>query len=117
MTTETKYRSAATQLLEQARRELAAGDVRQASEKGWGAAAQAVKSVAETRGWQHKTHGALFDAVKRLSDEPKSDGLDDLFGSANTLHINFYENWMKPTTVSKYLDEVARFVTLMAELE
>ena len=49
MTTETHYRSAATQLLAQARQELARGDVRQASEKGWGAAAQAVKAVAESR--------------------------------------------------------------------
>ena len=43
------YRDSAADLLEQARTELAAGDVRQASEKGWGAAAQSVKAIAEAR--------------------------------------------------------------------
>ena len=117
MTTETHYRSAATQLLEQARQELARGDVRQASEKGWGAAAQAVKAVAEGRGWEHKTHGSLFEAVRRLLSDPGSDGLDGLFGAANTLHINFYENWMKAETVGAHLDYVARFVGMLAEVE
>ena len=117
MTTETQYRSAATQLLQQARQELARGDVRQASEKGWGAAAQAVKAVAENRGWEHKTHGSLFEAVRRLLSEPGSDGLDGLFGAANTLHINFYENWMKAETVGAHLDYVARFVGMLAEVE
>ena len=46
MTTQT-YRDASRLLLAQGRAELAAGDVRQASEKGWGAAAQMVKSIAE----------------------------------------------------------------------
>lgn len=112
-----KYRTAATQLLEQARQELALGDVRQASEKGWGAAAQAVKAVAEARGWDHKTHGSLFEAVRRLSREPGSNGLDGLFGAANTLHINFYENWMKDETVGTHLDYVARFVAQLAEVD
>ena len=40
---------AAYDLLEQARRELARGDVRQAAEKAWGAAALAVKAYAEWR--------------------------------------------------------------------
>ena len=45
-----KYQRDSRHLLGQAREELAQGDVRQASEKGWGAAAQIVKAVAETRG-------------------------------------------------------------------
>ena len=49
MTTE-KYREASRHLLAQAHGELYAGDVRQASEKGWGAAAQVVKAIAEQRG-------------------------------------------------------------------
>ena len=55
MTTE-KYREDSRRLLDQARRELETGDVRQASEKGWGAAAQIVKAVAEKRGWRHRGH-------------------------------------------------------------
>ena len=45
MTNNIKCSSAARGFLTQAREELAKGDLRQASEKGWGAAAQMVKVV------------------------------------------------------------------------
>ena len=32
----------------------------QASEKGWGAAAQALKAIAEERGWNHGSHTSLI---------------------------------------------------------
>ena len=54
------YQTASRHLLVQACEELAAGDARQVSEKGWGAAAQIVKSVAEQRGWEHRNYAALF---------------------------------------------------------
>ncbi len=117
MTTETQYRSAATQLLQQARQELARGDARQASEKGWGAAAQAVKAVAESRGWEHKSHFTLFEAVRLLARETDNEDLNTLFHVANSLHGNFYENWMPNESVSSGLDRVAEFVALMAEVE
>ena len=49
------YRDSSRLLLEQATRELSAGDLRQASEKGWETAAQIVKAVAAQRGWQHQS--------------------------------------------------------------
>lgn len=39
---------------------LAKGDVIQASEKFWGAMAEAIKAVAESRGWEHAKHGHLM---------------------------------------------------------
>ena len=117
MTTGTRYRSAAAQLLEQARRELDIGDNRQASEKGWGAAAQAVKAVAEGRGWQHKSHAALFDVVSRLSKETCNDELNSLFHVGNSLHSNFYEDTQNADAVRTGLDRVAQFVALLAKVE
>ena len=117
MTTGTDYRTAAAQLLEQARAELDLGDTRQASEKGWGAAAQAVKAVAQGRGWEHNTHGDLFRAVRLLAAEPGKAELTRLFGRANTLHVNFYENWLTSTDVRQDLADVVRFVALMAEVD
>ena len=55
-----KYRDDSRSLLAQARDELARGDVRQASEKGWGAAAQILKAVAEQRGWDQRSPPAFF---------------------------------------------------------
>ena len=53
------YREAGRHLLAQAHAELEAGDLRQASEKGWGAAAQMVKAAAADRGWSHRSHRDL----------------------------------------------------------
>ncbi len=116
MVTGMKYRTAAAQLLAQAREELARGDVRQASEKGWGAAAQAVKAVAEERGWGHRSHYALFEAVRTLVRETGNEDLDTLFHVANSLHNNFYEDWMPEDSVRSGLDRVAEFVGLMGEV-
>ena len=41
---------------------LAAGNLHQASEKGWGAAAHMAKAVAVAQGWEYETH-ADFSAV------------------------------------------------------
>ena len=114
MTIRTDYGTAATRLLEQARAELELGDTRQAWEKAWGAAAQAVKAVAEVRGWEHDTHGSLFRAVRLLADEPDCDGLGGIFGSAVLLERNARKNWFFAKAVEEELEEVARFVKLMA---
>ena len=75
------YHSASRRLLEQAREELAKGDVRQSSEKGWGAAAQMVKAVADQRGWEHAGHRQLFTAVRRLRDETGDQDIRRLFNA------------------------------------
>ena len=46
MTTQT-YQQASQRFLAQAKEELAAGDLQQASEKGWEAAAHMLKAIAE----------------------------------------------------------------------
>ena len=60
------YQVASGQLLRQAREEVATADVRQASEKGWGAAAQMVEAIAARRDWEHQGHRELFQVVARL---------------------------------------------------
>ena len=51
--------------------------------------------MAQGRGWEHNTHGDLFRAVRLLAAEPGKAELTRLFGMANTLHVNFYENWLR----------------------
>ncbi len=69
------YQTASRHLLTQAREELAAGDTRQASQKGWAAAAQIVKSVAVRRGWAHHDHAALYNVISRLASETGDDDI------------------------------------------
>ena len=39
--------------------ELARGELEEASNKLWGAAAHAIKAIAESRGWEHHAHVLL----------------------------------------------------------
>ena len=104
------YKTASKELLDQAAQELADGDVRQASEKGWGAAAQMVKAVAQQRGWRHDGHAYLYRAVATLADETGDTDLHNLFHVASSLHINFYENWLPGSMVQSGLSDVQRFL-------
>ena len=112
MTTQT-YQQAAWELLEQGVDELAVGDVRQASEKGWGAAAQMVKAIAELRGWTHSNHGALYAVIDRLVRETENQDIRRLFNAASTLHVNFYENWMSAEYVQGGLEDVRSLLELL----
>ncbi len=104
------HREASRRLIAQARAELQAGDLLQASEKGWGAAAQAVKSVAETRRWPHNGHRQLFQAVDRLVAETDDEDLRTAFGLAGALHTNFYEGWLGREDIEAHLSQVAGLV-------
>ena len=73
-----KYNTASRKLLAQARAQLDRGDIRQVSEKGCGAA-QMVKAVAEARGWPHRYHGLLTQAVETLAAETNDQDLADRF--------------------------------------
>ena len=110
------YQTASRHLLAQACAELAAGDTRQASEKGWGAAAQIVKSVAEHRGWEHRSHAALFNAISRLVAETGDGDIRDLFHIANALHINFYENWDNAENIAGALSQIEQFLDKLEPL-
>ena len=110
MTQESAYSGAGRELLTKAFEELAQGDLRQASEKGWGAAAQIVKAMAERRGWEHSGHAFLFEVVRRLVEETSDSQFNDLFHIANSLHSNFYENWMQEEMIRSGLDNVSALV-------
>ncbi len=115
MTSQT-YQQASRQLLAQGLSELEQGDTRQASEKGWGAAAQMVKAIAERRGWEHKSHADLHIVIRKLTDETGDDDIRRLFQVANSLHINFYENWEPAGSVRGGLDDVRRMLDKLEPL-
>ena len=93
---------------------LRSGNNMQASEKGWGAVAQALKAIAEERGWNHGSHTLIVDVAQQVADEENRPDLITLFGNAQALHTNFYEDWLLSDTVTIYLDNVKR---LLPELE
>ena len=96
-------------LWEEAQVALAEADGLQASEKLWGAAAQAVKGVAEARGWPHGSHRELYGIVERLRHETRMRRLGELFSTSSALHQNFYEEWMTFEHVAERADDVQEF--------
>ncbi len=90
---------------------LKEGDLVQASEKLWGAAALTVKMVAAKRGLKLKQHGSMWAFVSEISREKKDRGFIRLFYSTNALHRNFYENEMTEEMVGVAMEDVEKLIT------
>lgn len=110
MATVEQYRSTSTHLFDQAMDELDAGDLIQASEKFWGSAAQALKCLAESRGWKHNSHAQFYNIMAEVESESQSPSLRRDFGSATELHTNFYENWLNEDQIRRRAEDVRHFV-------
>ena len=104
------YRERSRVFLAKAHKELEAGDLEQASEKAWGAAAVMVKAVAQERGLKHNEHRHLRGVVRMLARESNDRELRRLFQVANDLHTNFYEHHDDADEVTEDLRAVVRFV-------
>ena len=117
MSTAEEYQTAASTLFDQAMVELDAGDSRQASEKLWGAAAQALKSLAERRGWRHGSHREFYRIMKRLDHElDESELTRNRFNAATQLHVNFYENWLRDDEIRARAIHVQALVSTLGRL-
>lgn len=110
------YAVKSREFLAQAADELDKGDLVQASEKLWGAAAQVVKSVAERRRWRHDSHRALVQVVDRLVDETGDVALRTAFQIAQSLHFNFYEGMHSQGFVAGSVSPIEEFVAKLEGL-
>ena len=115
MTTADLYWERCYEYLDKAFAELQAGDLLQASEKGWGAASQAVKAIAEARDETHRHHAAILQMAYQLARETADPQLRTWFDSAQALHQNFYEGAMAAADVEAELDSVSRLVARLRE--
>ena len=104
------YRGRSREYLAKAFKELEDGDLTQASEKGWGAAAQMVKAVANERGMEHRSHRDILVAAQSFAREIADISVQEAFDSAQSLHGNFYEDIFISGEVEWRLRSVARFV-------
>ena len=115
MTTE-QYQHASEHFLAQARRELADGDLPQASKKGWGAAVQILKAIAEQRGWEHSRHRHHLVTANRLRSETGDGDIRRLSAVASDLHENLCENHLDAAAVAESLDDVAVLLARLTPL-
>lgn len=112
------YESQAREFLAKGQEYLAAGDLHQASEKGWGAAAHMAKAVAEAQGWQYDRHADFSRVMNQAVLLTGSDRLRDLRGIANDLHGNYYERkrFLNAEIIRRDLNSMAELVALLAPL-
>ncbi len=97
--------------------ELARGELEEASNKVWGAAAHAIKAVAQRRGWPHGAHSDLEDAVMRLvDDEGAPRDLYTYYTSANWFHSRFYGGPPDASLIRNGKEDIAQFIRLLERL-
>ena len=97
-----RYYRMSQRYLKHALEQLDRGDTLQASEKVYGAVAQAAKSCAELRGWNHYSHYRLELVLDQLSDEWDDPDLIILHGAVKDLHNNFFGYEISATRVRDY---------------
>lgn len=92
------------------------GDRVQASEKYWGATAELLKIVAESRDWPHHRHRDLLVVVSRLYGETGDANLARDFDMAQALHANFYEDFMDEKLFRLHTDRVNILIDTLQKL-
>ena len=96
-----EHRETARTFLREADEYFRQGDDLQGAEKMWGAAAHAVIAVCQQRGWRHRSHRDMSNAVTQLCAELRGSGdelnaniLESGFVIASNCHIHFYHRDM-----------------------
>ncbi len=112
------HESQAREFLEKARDYLSAGDLHQASEKGWGAAAHMAKAVAVAQGWEYETHADFSVVLNQARQATGNDRLRDLRGIANELHGNYYrrKRHLNAEVIEQDIESVAELMAALAPL-
>ena len=112
------YQDQARDFLAKSRGYLAADDLHQASEKGWGAAAHMAKAVAAAYGWEygrHRDFSLVLNNARRLTGNPR---ILDLRGRANELHQNYYQRkrHLNAEVIGDDIEGVAELLDLLEPL-
>ncbi len=105
-----EYIEAAEELLGEAREELSKGNVRQAAEKLWGAAALAVKAYAYWReGRRLASHRELWEYTRVLRRDLGRQ-VYNAWNAGQAMHTCFYEGWCTEEHVENALEEIEKLV-------
>ena len=98
--------------------ELARGELEEASNKLWGAAAHAIKAVAESHGWEHHAHALLETAVLRLvREEGAPPHIEGQYYIASYYHQRFYGGPPDARSIRYGKTVIAEFVQTLETLQ
>ena len=102
--------------LRQAREELQKEDLLQASNKAWGAAAYAIKAVAEKRRWFNDADWRLHEATSVITEEQGDNDILLGFLAARQAHYHFYHHEYHARTYSQIIDATEVMVNKIGDL-
>jgi len=105
-----QYQDLSQKYLAEAKDLLAKGDLVQTSEKLWGATASTIKMVAAKRGVKLEKHGSLWAFINAIARESGDRDFIRIFGEANALHRNFYENEMPKESVDAIAQDIESLI-------
>ncbi len=105
-----KHARLALQLLQDAEREIALGDLVQGGEKLWGATSQALKAYCASHGLPHNKYAHRRRAVLDLSTSLNNPSIRQSFGITQSCHANFYNDWMEQEDLVIYLLDIKELV-------
>ena len=112
------YQDQARDFLAKSRGYLAANDLHQAAEKGWGAAAHITKAVAAAYGWEYERHRDFGIVLNNATLLTGNDRLLDLRGRANELHKSYYarKRHLNAEVIGDDIEGVAELLDLLEPL-
>ena len=108
-----KHTRLAHQLMDDAKREIATGDLVQGSEKLWGATSQALKAYCASRGLPHSKYAHRRHALFEMADRLNNPFIRTAFGVAESCHANFYNDWMEQEHLDSYAPDIEELVTII----
>ena len=112
------YEAQAREFLTRSREYLAQGDLHQASEKGWGAAAHMAKAVAVAQGWSYETHADFSEVLYQARQLTGNSSLRGLRGIANELHVNYYKRkrHLNADSIGEDIESIAELLDILHPL-
>lgn len=112
------YRDQSREFLAKSREYLASGELHQAAEKGWGAAAWMAKAAAQARGWEYTKHDEFFTVMYQAQDLTGDTRVRNLGNTANALHGFFYtrKRFLRPEIIGDSLNDVEILLDILQPL-
>lgn len=111
----TEHVQLAKEFLERSKSYLAEGDLHQASEKGWGAAAHIIKAVAAANGWEYEHHDQFSSVVMNARQRYRQPSLREMSRAAEALHVNYYKRkeLLNPDLIREDIGDVEQMVNVL----
>ena len=86
------------------------GDLAQSGEKYWGALTALINAIGELKGLPHTSHRDLREIIEELVEETGDLSIARLYSSAETLHANFYHNFLRKKTFDAHKEDTLKLI-------